>query len=110
MQEKWLVTPSQKQLLRESWAMLQSNIESVGTVTFLKMFETHPETLRTFIPEVDRLQELELNEWWEISKEQARKRAKPPSRGRRGSKIFEGFGNAKRIMAPNSIWILEEIG
>ena len=30
---------------------------------FLQLFETHPETLKPFIPDVKSLEELELNEW-----------------------------------------------
>ena len=62
-QGQWRLTTEQKKILRESWQALQANIESVGTVTFLQMFETHPETLKPFIPEVDSMQELELDEW-----------------------------------------------
>ena len=38
-------------------------MESVGVVTFLNLFETHPETLRPFIQDVYSMKELELNEW-----------------------------------------------
>lgn len=62
-ESEWYLTAEQKKTLRESWLVLQANIESVGTVTFLKMFETHPETLKPFIPEVESLREIELNEW-----------------------------------------------
>ena len=53
----------QKDILRKTWSVLQSDMESLGTVTFLKMFETHPETLKPFIPAVESLKEIELNEW-----------------------------------------------
>ena len=58
-----MLSEPQKDLLRSSWLVLQKNISSVGTVTFLKMFETHPETLKPFIPDVHSVKELELNEW-----------------------------------------------
>ncbi|TRY75181.1 hypothetical protein TCAL_16877 [Tigriopus californicus] len=60
---EWQLSPEQKSCLRSCWVDLQSNIESVGVVTFLKLFETHPETLKPFIPDVNSVRELELNEW-----------------------------------------------
>lgn len=61
---EWQLSPEQKSCLRSCWVDLQSNIESVGVVTFLKLFETHPETLKPFIPDVNSVRELELNEWY----------------------------------------------
>ena len=52
-----------KELLQKSWITLRTNLESIGVVMLLKLFETHPETLRPFIQEVYSLKELELNEW-----------------------------------------------
>ena len=43
---------------------MQRNLESIGVVTFLKLFETHPDTLRPFIHDVYTVKELELNEWY----------------------------------------------
>ena len=63
LQNKWYLSGEQKTILRDTWLVLQSSMESVGTVTFLNMFETHPETLKPFIPEVESLQEIEMNEW-----------------------------------------------
>ena len=54
----------QKELLRTCWGTIQANLVSVGVVTFLKLFETHPETLKHFIPDVKSLEEIELNEWY----------------------------------------------
>lgn len=62
--EEWKLTPEQKQHLQTSWVVLRANLESIGVVTLLKLFETHPETLRPFIQEVYSLKELELNEWY----------------------------------------------
>ena len=86
-----MVSDAQKELLRMCWRSIQKNLESVGVVTFLKvlqltsiidnfgyfnagnvvmpsssltkLFETHPETLKPFIPDVKSLREIELNEW-----------------------------------------------
>ena len=52
-----------KELLEKSWITLRTNLESIGVVMLLKLFETHPETLQPFIQEVYSLKELELNEW-----------------------------------------------
>ena len=43
-----------------------SDMESIGVVMFLKMFETHPETLSSFIKNVYSIKEIEMNEWYEI--------------------------------------------
>ena len=40
-----------------------TDMGSIGVVTFLKMFETHPETLSSFIKDVYSIKELEMNEW-----------------------------------------------
>jgi hemoglobin-like flavoprotein len=63
LKAEWELSDDEKACLRRTWTALQANIEAVGTVTFLQMFETHPETLKPFIPEVESIQELELNEW-----------------------------------------------
>ena len=60
-----MLTEEQKKSIRACWTVIQRNLESVGVVTFLKLFETHPETLKPFIPDVKSLQEIELNEWYE---------------------------------------------
>ena len=59
----WQISEKQKMLLRDDWTILRSSLESVGVVTFLNLFETHPETLRPFIQDVYSMKELELNEW-----------------------------------------------
>ena len=41
-----------------------SDMESIGVVMFLKMFETHPETLSSFIKNVYSIKEIEMNEWY----------------------------------------------
>ncbi|KAK6175299.1 hypothetical protein SNE40_013790 [Patella caerulea] len=40
----------QKSLLRESWSSLQDDIAKVGVVTFIRLFETHPDFQETFLP------------------------------------------------------------
>ena len=62
-QPKWKLSHEQKSDLKESWAILHENLESVGVVTFLKLFETHPETMQPFIPDCISMPEMELNEW-----------------------------------------------
>ena len=59
-----MLSDAQKELLRKCWGTIQTNLVSVGVVTFLKLFETHPETLKHFIPDVKSLEEIELNEWY----------------------------------------------
>ena len=39
-------------------------MEHIGIVTFLKMFETHPETMKPFIGDVYTIKEVEMNEWY----------------------------------------------
>lgn len=63
--DSMMVSDAQKALLRMCWRSIQKNLESVGVVTFLKLFETHPETLKPFIPDVKSLREIELNEWYQ---------------------------------------------
>uniref|UniRef100_A0A0K2TWK8 Neuroglobinlike [Maylandia zebra] n=1 Tax=Lepeophtheirus salmonis TaxID=72036 RepID=A0A0K2TWK8_LEPSM len=60
----WEISKEYKALLRQAWRLIQSDLRSVGTVTFLKLFETHPETLTAFIPKVNSLKEIEMNEWY----------------------------------------------
>lgn len=43
-----------------------SDMESIGVVMFLKMFETHPETFSSFIKDVYSIKEIEMNEWYDI--------------------------------------------
>ena len=40
-----------------------SDMKTIGVVTFLKMFETHPETISSFIPDAYSIKELEMDEW-----------------------------------------------
>jgi hypothetical protein len=53
--EMWQISDKQKSMLRDDWTILRSSLESVGVVTFLNLFETHPETLRPFIQVEDSL-------------------------------------------------------
>ena len=57
------LSDEQKELLRVCWRAIHHDLVSVGVVSFLKLFETHPETLKHFIPDVKSLEEIELNEW-----------------------------------------------
>ena len=42
---------------------LHRDMESVGVVTFLNLFETHPETMKPFLPHINSVKEKELDEW-----------------------------------------------
>ncbi|KAL8620045.1 hypothetical protein ACOMHN_015327 [Nucella lapillus] len=44
------VTSKQKQLLRTAWEQLERDIADVGIITFLGMFETHPQSQDIFMP------------------------------------------------------------
>ena len=55
-----------KTQLRSTWSLIMSDMESIGVVMFLRMFETHPETLSSFIKDVYSIKEIEMNEWYEI--------------------------------------------
>ena len=41
-----------------------ADMGSIGVVMFLKMFETHPETLSSFIKDMYSIKEIEMNEWF----------------------------------------------
>ena len=59
----WQISEKQKMLLRDDWTILRSSLESVGVVTFLNLFETHPETMKPFLPHINSVKEKELDEW-----------------------------------------------
>ncbi|XP_067009497.1 neuroglobin-like [Anabrus simplex] len=40
----------QKELLRETWKELEDNIAKVGVITFISLFETHPDVQAVFMP------------------------------------------------------------
>lgn len=40
----------QKKLLRKSWFILQNDISKVGTVTFIRLFDSHPDVQNSFMP------------------------------------------------------------
>ncbi|XP_059474560.1 cytoglobin-2-like [Neocloeon triangulifer] len=44
------LTEHQVQLLEETWKELESNIAKVGVITFISLFETHPDVQETFLP------------------------------------------------------------
>ena len=50
-------------MLKSTWMVIVSDMKTIGVVTFLKMFETHPETIAAFIPNAYSIKELEMNEW-----------------------------------------------
>ena len=58
-----MITPVQKELLKLSWQHLQAAMESVGVIAFLNLFETHPETLKPFLPHINTVREMEMDEW-----------------------------------------------
>jgi hypothetical protein len=47
-----------------SRSKLHRDMESVGVVTFLNLFETHPETMKPFLPHINSVREKELDEWY----------------------------------------------
>ena len=59
----WLISETEKEVLKKSWDIIVKDMERIGVVMFLKMFETHPETLSSFIHEVYSIRELEMDEW-----------------------------------------------
>ena len=61
--ELWKLNSGQKEILLRSWRVIARDIKSIGVITFLKMFETHPETMQPFIKDVYSIKELEMNEW-----------------------------------------------
>lgn len=44
------VTFYQKKVLLESWAVMMQHISRVGVITFMRLFETHPDLQEIFIP------------------------------------------------------------
>lgn len=40
----------QKQLLTENWKILEEDIAKVGVITFISLFETHPDVQQVFMP------------------------------------------------------------
>lgn len=49
-EERPPLTDRQKQLLRDSWKIVQADIYKVGVVMFLKLFEKYPDVQDIFIP------------------------------------------------------------
>ncbi|KAG8179367.1 hypothetical protein JTE90_016542 [Oedothorax gibbosus] len=44
------ITPRQKELIMETWKHLVDNISNVGVITFMNLFETHPDVQDVFMP------------------------------------------------------------
>ena len=59
----WKICGHEKEILKSVWKLIVSDMQSIGVVTFLKMFETHPDTLSAFVTNVYSIKELEMNEW-----------------------------------------------
>jgi hypothetical protein len=55
-----MLTPEQKTTLKWSWSKIRQATESVGAVTFLNLFETHPETLKPFLPHVNTVSQVSV--------------------------------------------------
>lgn len=64
--ELWKIASDEKETLLKSWQVIYGDMKSIGVVTFLNMFETHPETISAFIKDVYSIKELEMNEWYVI--------------------------------------------
>lgn len=58
------ISPRQKDVLRQTWFQLRKEMDSVGVVTFLKLFETHPETLTPFLSHVNGPKKDKLDQWY----------------------------------------------
>ncbi|XP_055946807.1 neuroglobin-like isoform X2 [Argiope bruennichi] len=48
--EPLTVSPRQKELILENWQLLVDNISNVGVITFMNLFETHPDVQDVFMP------------------------------------------------------------
>ncbi|XP_049789655.1 uncharacterized protein LOC126195185 [Schistocerca nitens] len=44
------ISEQQKQLLTDAWKTLEDDIASVGVITFISLFETHPDVQQVFMP------------------------------------------------------------
>lgn len=44
------LTAKQRDILRRSWEGLKNDVEKVGVVTFMKLFDSHPEVQDAFLP------------------------------------------------------------
>lgn len=44
------LTERQKQILAENWKILEEDIAKVGVITFISLFETHPDVQEVFMP------------------------------------------------------------
>ncbi|XP_045162812.1 cytoglobin-1-like isoform X3 [Mercenaria mercenaria] len=44
-----LVTPYEVKILKEMWAVIKDDISKVGVITFVSLFETHPEVQNVFM-------------------------------------------------------------
>ena len=64
--ELWKINETAKTQLRSTWNVIMSDMASIGVVMFLKMFETHPETLSSFIRNVYSIKEIEMDEWYAL--------------------------------------------
>lgn len=58
-----VISEAQKTILRKTWVKLQKKMDAVGVVSFLRLFETHPETLRPFLHHINAVKEIEMDEW-----------------------------------------------
>ncbi|KAG8301763.1 hypothetical protein J6590_045756 [Homalodisca vitripennis] len=48
--ESEALTERQKELLTESWKVVEGDIAKVGVITFISLFETHPDVQQVFLP------------------------------------------------------------
>ncbi|KAI5709922.1 hypothetical protein M8J76_015437 [Diaphorina citri] len=44
------LTEDEKKLLIETWKILEDDIAKVGVITFISLFETHPDVQQSFMP------------------------------------------------------------
>ena len=60
---KPVISGEQKAVLRHTWLTLQKKMDTVGVVSFLRLFETHPETLTPFLKHINAAKEIRMDQW-----------------------------------------------
>ncbi|XP_064107892.1 uncharacterized protein LOC135216452 [Macrobrachium nipponense] len=45
-----MLTEAQKETIKRTWKIIETNVARVGVVTFIGLFETHPDVQEVFIP------------------------------------------------------------
>ncbi|XP_048358069.1 neuroglobin-like [Sphaerodactylus townsendi] len=63
LQESFVLSEAQKELIRTSWEILHKDIARVGVIVFIRLFETHPECKDAFFlfRNIDDFQQLKMS-------------------------------------------------